>query len=270
MSMTHLKTTMKKLLGTALAALALLAPGLGAQTSEALANIGGLEMDRDALHELRAYYQGVIDSPAYSGATKQRARNGMELIEERLANGDFRIGDRVVLAIQGEWANQADTFTVEAGPEITLPVMGKISLRGVLRSELETHMTRELGRFIQNPVVAATSLIRLQILGAVGQPGFYTVPSTMLLGEALMRAGGPATTARLDDLKISRGEEEIWEGDALQEAIADGLTLDQMSLRAGDQLELPGSSQRSNVWNGLVRWGVVLTASLLFGVRAFF
>jgi len=258
---------MTKTLLTLVAALGFTATGATAQTADALANIGGLEMGREDLQELRDYYQNLLDSPAYSGSLKQRARNGIALIDERLISGDFRIGDRVVLAVQGEWANQADTFTVEAGPEITLPVMGTVSLRGVLRSELESHMTSELGRYIQNPVVQAASLIRLQILGAVGAPGFYTVPSTMLLGEALMRAGGPGSTSDLDKLKITRGNDEIWEGDALQEAVSDGMTLDQMSLRAGDQIELPVRAQR-NIWGGIARWGLGVGTFLVFGVRA--
>ncbi len=251
-------------------ALLVAAPSLQAQAAaDPLADIGGLEMSRPDLVRYLEYYRQVLDSEAYSGRTKARARSGIELIQERLDVGDFKIGDRVVLAIQGEWDNRADTFPVAAGPEISLPVMGKVSLRGVLRSELESHMTAELGRFIQNPVVRAQSLIRLQIMGQVGTPGFYTVQSTVLMGEAIMRAGGPTQNADLKKMKILRSQDEIWEGEVLQEALADGLTLDQMSLKAGDQIEIP--QVPTQAWtSGLLRIGIMVGAAALFGARVWF
>lgn len=266
---------MKKLFPIVLAALML--PGLApmeasAQRDETLVNLGGLEMTRAGLIDLMAYYQDVVSSPGYSGRLRDRARNGIALIQTRLDEGDFRIGDRVILSVQGEWPTP-DTFPVEAGPEITLPVMGRISLRGVLRSELESHMTTELGRFIQNPIVQAESLLRLSILGEVGQPGFYTVPATMLVGEALMRAGGPGQNADLNRLYIERQESgdgrRIWDGETLQDAMAQGFTLDQMNLRAGDLIRLPPVPTRTWTTN-LVRYGVVLGTSLIFGIRVFF
>lgn len=240
-----------------------------AQAPDPLQDIGGLEMSRANLIQYLEYYRQVIDSDAYSARVRARARSGIDLIEERLRDGDFKIGDRVVLTVQGEWDNRADTFPVEAGPEITLPVMGKVSLRGVLRSELESHMTEELGRFIQNPVVRAESLIRLQILGQVGAPGFYTVQSTQLIGEAIMNAGGPTSTADIEKMKILRSNDEIWEGEVLQDAMADGLTLDQMSLKAGDLIEVP--QQPVNRWTGeVLRISLMIGAATLFGARVFF
>ena len=193
-------------------ALMLSAVPLQAQEVDPLADMGGLEMSRADLERYLDYYNDVMQSGAYSARTRARAEQGIVLIQERLRNGDFRIGDRVVLTIQGEWDNVPDTFPVEAGPEITLPVMGTVTLRGVLRSELEAHMTAELGRFIQNPVVQAQSLIRIQILGQVGQPGFYAVQSTDLIGDAIMTAGGPTSQANVEKMKIIRANEEIWEG----------------------------------------------------------
>ena len=243
-----------------------------AQEDVALMNLGGLEMTRSGLQELMAYYQDVVSSTGYSSRVRERARNGISLIQTRLDEGDFRIGDRVILSVQGEWPTP-DTFPVEAGPAVTLPVMGRIALRGVLRSELEAHMTRELGRFIQNPIVQADSHIRIAILGEVANPGFFTVPSTSLVGEVLMQAGGPSQLADLDRLFIERQElgddRTIWNGDALQDALAQGYTLDQMNLRAGDVIQLP-EERSTRLWTGVARYGLVIGTALLFGVRVWF
>src|SRR2546425_11897844 len=87
----------------------------------------------------------------------------------------FQVGDRILLRVEGDSA-LSDTFTVVAGPALRLPVIGEISLAGVPRANLEAHLTRELGRFIKDPVVQARALIRVSVLGEVTRPGYYAVP----------------------------------------------------------------------------------------------
>ncbi|MCA9737093.1 MAG: hypothetical protein R3E98_04520 [Gemmatimonadota bacterium] len=249
-----------------------LAPTAASAQSPALAaQMGGLQLSRSDLETLLERNRQVVGSSAYSGSMRERARKDIEMILQRLDEGDFRIGDRIVLLIEGEWPT-ADTFVVESGPQITLPILGVIPLKGVLRAELEEHLTTELARFIQQPIVHAESTIRLMMTGQVGSPGFYNVPSTLLVGEALMRAG-IQQTSNLDGVRITRREVDrevdIWEGDALQDALAQGMTLDQMNLRAGDQFVVPAKVS-SAVWGRVARGAIVLGSFLIFGVRIFF
>src|SRR5256886_15198256 len=106
-------------------------------------------------------------------ATLQRLRGlgGAETsyVQARLDDGDFRAGDRVLLAVDdpmlgterspagGKSQEQqlSDTFTVGVGPDIVLPVAGPVSLRGTLRSQLEPVVTRATGRSIRVPAVHA-------------------------------------------------------------------------------------------------------------------
>ena len=203
-------------------------------------NPGRAERTREDLQELVGLYEQVLRSPAYSEATRENARVALARIRSRLEDGDFRLGDRIVLLVQGE-PNLPDTVAVQAGPSITLSSFGEISLRGVLRSEVEEHLTEALGRFIRQPVVQAKGLMRLSVLGAVAQPGFYVVPADMLVTEALMVAGGPANDSRVDRLRVERGSQVLMEGEELQEAVRAGWTLDQLDLQAGDQLFVPQS-----------------------------
>lgn len=199
---------------------------------------GRTERTRADLENLLAEYTLAMDSPAYSNAVKASLRERAARIRDRLERGDFRLGDRITLYVEGE-PNLPDTVPVEAGPMISLPLFGDISLEGVLRSEIQAHIGEELKTFIRSPVVRAKALMRISIQGAVGQPGFYVVPADMLLGEALMVAGGPAQNARLDDLRIDRGTQTLVDGEDLQEAVRGGLTLDQLNLQAGDQIMMP-------------------------------
>ena len=132
-----------------------------------------------------------------------------------------------------------DTFTVVAGPAIELPVIGAVSLKGVPRKGLEAHLRQTLGRYLKDPVVHAHALIRLSIQGAITRPGFYAVPTDLVLADALMVAGGPIQEARVDKMRIRRNGSQIWSGPKLQAAIARGATLDELGLRAGDQIDVP-------------------------------
>ena len=220
-----------------------LAPALRAQALPT-ASSGGSTRSRSDLETLLVEYQQLVQSPAYSEDLKREARSRVDQIRERLEEGDFRLGDAVVLFVENE-PNIPDTISVRSSPEgpvITLPVFGEIALRGVLRSELEAQVAETLSRFIRDPVVRAEGLMRLSVQGAVGQPGFYVVPANMLVSQALMAAGGPAQNADLEDLRIERGSDVLLEGSVLQEELRLGATLDQLNLQAGDQLVLPADT----------------------------
>jgi protein involved in polysaccharide export with SLBB domain len=154
------------------------------------------------------------------------------------AGAVLQVGDRILLQIEGD-STLTDTFTVSAGPALSLPGIGAVTLAGVRRADLEAHLTRELARYLKNPVVHAHVLLRLSIVGEVEHPGFYAVPSDLVLADALMRAGGPTRDAVVTKLRIERDRARIWEGESLQQAIAQGRTIDQLGLRAGDRVVVP-------------------------------
>ncbi len=159
----------------------------------------------------------------------------------------FQVGDRILLVVEGD-TTLSDTFTVVAGPAIQLPVIGNVSLAGVPRAGIEDHMRRELGRYLKNLTVHARALIRLSIQGAVTRPGFYAVPTDLVLADALMVAGGPVQEAKVDRLRIKRHGSRIWDGQKLQTEIARGATLEELGLRAGDQIDVPrGRDTESSV-----------------------
>jgi hypothetical protein len=73
-----------------------------------------------------------------AGASELAAR-----IQARLTDGDFRRGDRIALMVQAE-STLTDTFVVGSRAELILPppTTGSLSLKGVLRSELESRLTQ--------------------------------------------------------------------------------------------------------------------------------
>lgn len=227
---------------------------------------GSAVRTRSELQELAEVYQRTLESPAYSESMKSRTRTLLARVRQRLEEGDFRLGDRIAIVVQGE-PELSDTVTVQSGPRITLPILGDISLRGVLRSEVEEHLTEEVGRFLREPVVRASALMRVSVLGGVGSPGFYIVPAEMLLSETIMVAGGPAQSSGLDGIRIERGADVVMEGREVSEAIREGMTLDQLNLQAGDQVVVPEAG--TGFWGRLgILGGVASTVTFLI-IRIF-
>lgn len=163
---------------------------------------------------------------------------------------DFHVGDRIALTIEGP-QTFSDTVVVRDGLILRLPNIGDIPMTGVKRSDVESYLTQQIGKFIRNPVIHATPLVRIAILGQVGRPGFYTMPSDVLLSDVVMRAGGPTGNADLSRTVVRRSGQEVISREQVASALTAGMTLDQLHIAPGDEMvvgEKPNSI-----------WGTVLT-----------
>jgi protein involved in polysaccharide export with SLBB domain len=172
------------------------------------------------------------------------------LLKTRLERGDFQEGDRIVLSVPNLRLVGSDTITVRAGKLIQLPGMADFSLEGVLRSELTEQLTAHIGRYMREPTVRATQLLRVAVIGHVGRPGFYYSAADALLSDAIMAAGGPSANADLKNVTVRRGDDIIWQRADTRTAIAEGLSLDRLHLRAGDEIEIGG--RRQFTWQMLI------------------
>jgi hypothetical protein len=175
------------------------------------------------------------------GSSEDRTKAGA--LRTRLREGDFRPGDRIALAIEGN-VQVSDTIPVTAGSKINLKDIGDISLAGVLRSELQGHLTKQIGKYVRDASIRTMPLVRVSVLGPVGKPGFYFLPPDIPLSEAIMRAGGPGSTADLNRSVIRRDTEQLYDSRNTRSALNEGLTLDQLSLRDGDSIEVGEKSTR--------------------------
>lgn len=196
---------------------------------------------RQDLMEMLSRYEQTATASTSSPKAKAQAQIEAEALRVRLRDGDFRPGDEVVLRVEGE-PNLDGSFLVNSERAVTLPVIGAISLRGVLRSELQDHLTAQLANYLVDPVVTANSSVRIMISGSVNTPGFYVVPTEKLLSAAIMDAGGPASLADLGSIRIERSGKVVMEGEGLQAAIAQGQTVGQLSLLSGDNVVIPSRS----------------------------
>jgi len=181
------------------------------------------------------------------GEHSNSARAQAMMIRERLENGDFQMGDRILIRVDSE-PQLSDTFTVQAGPALELPQLGTVSLHGVLRAELASHLQTQLARYLRNPVVQVELLVRLLVDGDVARPGYYSVAPRQALTDVLAQAGGLGSRAKPSGMRVERGSQLIWGGQPLQDALARGYSLDQLNLRAGDRLLVPTRGDAERTW----------------------
>ena len=169
-------------------------------------------------------------------------------IEARLTNGDFVPGDRIMLLVEGDSA-LSDTFTVVGERMLPLPNIPPISLQGVLDSELEPHLTKEVLRYIKQVTVQATPLVRISLLG-FPQSSFYTVPVDQAITDVITAAGGwgNPTTSAINKTVVRRAGEVVMDAKSTAEAIRLGKTVGDMAMRDGDELYLPDKATSTFDW----------------------
>lgn len=183
-----------------------------------------------------------------------------EAIRTRLRDGDFRAGDRIVLQVQGD-STLNDTVVVADGPTLKVLSLPEDSLRGVLRSELQQHLSAWVTRYYKNATVKATPLIRFGVLGEVNRPGYYRLPINIAVTDAIMSAGGPTQRADIPKTVVRRRSQELLSKAAMRDAMVGGLTLEQLGLDAGDELVI--GARRDRNWMGIVQIATLVTGLAL-------
>ena len=196
---------------------------------------------------------------AEARTAEQQHRTGEAwLLRTRLERGDFQEGDRVVVNLLGSLTLN-DTILVRVGKMLPLPKMGEVPLEGVLRSELNARVSSYLAKYLRDSSVNVIPLVRLAVLGQVQRPGFYYTSADVLVSDMLMKAGGPAGDADLNNVVIRRAGDTIWNAKDTRTAMTDGLSLERLHLRAGDELYV-GAQKHTN-WLAIGQ--IVLSAAAL-------
>ena len=191
-------------------------------------------------------------------------------IRARLRDGDFQVGDAIVLNVLGV-AQFSDTFPVRAGRVLHLPEVAPIPLAGVLRSELQAHLQRQISRYVINPTVEAHSLVRVAVAGAVARPGFYEVRPDAPISDAVMYAGGLAREGDATKISVRRAGRTMIPESELRASVAMGATLDDLNVRPGDELRV--GERRRRDWLETARtlaYVVVVATGLWAGGRGIF
>jgi protein involved in polysaccharide export with SLBB domain len=170
---------------------------------------------------------------------RRRALLQADLLEQRrrLAVGDLRANDRLLVRFQAD-AQQVDTVTVSSTLGITVARLAEIPVRGVLYSELDAHLQSQIDRYVRNARITAAPLVSVGVLGSVTRPGYYLVPQTATLAEAVMTAGGPIAEADAGGVMLKHGGSDRWTPNQMTAALQAQLSLSALGAENGDVLEI--------------------------------
>ena len=219
---------------------------------------------RSAAYATRAQLESVATICARRAAEARDASDRAASLDEekdlraRLRNGDFRVGDRIVLRISGG-ATALDTLSVTPERGLAIPDAGDVPLDGVLRSELQDHLNAQVSRYLRNAVVRAEPLTRLAVLGEVRAPGFVHVPGRALLSDVISAAGGPLATGSLERVSVRRAGQVVVSSGAFAKALSDGVTVDDLNLRGGDEVLV--EPKRAFHWTQLLQTTAIVIGS---------
>lgn len=207
-------------------------------TAMVLSNAQRPMVTRPQLEAALAQIEQDLKSGAYSTALRSAKATEADAIRERLAQGDFHVGDIISITVQGDASFNGD-YPVNSNDAITLHGGTEVSMRGLLRSEVQSYLNQKFGAWVHDPGVRVTLSLRVTVLGAINKPGFYYVHADWLLNEVLMTAAqGLASNARLDHSQIKRGDKVIVDGAGFAEAIRVGRTMDELNIQNGDEINV--------------------------------
>lgn len=207
--------------------------------------------------------QGIA-AGSYRGNALKEANLELAQLRTRLTEGDFRVGDELIVTVTRETIN-TDTATIRDGLQLSFAALPDVSVAGVLRSELQTKLQAHVDRYLVDHVVRVNLLTRLQMMGQIGRPGFYSISPDRPVSELIMLAGGPTATTNLEDVNIRRNGRLIVKPSMWKQALNNGTTVAQLGLQPGDVVEVGGRARRD--WQSILRIAAITVSSLFALLR---
>jgi polysaccharide biosynthesis/export protein len=119
---------------------------------------------------------------------------------------DLDSGDRLRIVVFGQ-DNLSNTYTVDAGGQVTMPLIGSVMARGKTLKQLSEAIAGKLRQgFVRDPSVAVEidAYRPFFILGEVTQPGQYPYVAQMTVQAAVAIAGGFSARATRGSVDITR------------------------------------------------------------------
>ncbi len=147
----------------------------------------------------------------------------------------IRPGDVVRLRIWRE-PDLSGEFTVDETGTVVLPKLGAVTITGESAGLLRAKLVRAYEGFLSHSAVEVTVLRRLLVLGAVRNPGLYTVDQTMTVEDGLALAGGATPLGSPSHVELLRHGQKLPVRLTLRTQLTDS------SIRSGDQLYVPERS----------------------------
>jgi polysaccharide export outer membrane protein len=116
----------------------------------------------------------------------------------------LRPGDAIRLEVKDEPALRGE-FTVTVAGQALLPLVGLLPVTERPFSDVRQEITKAYARELVEPVVVATPVLRIAVLGEVRLPGLFPVDPTHTLADLIAAAGGLTPLADHSRISLVRG-----------------------------------------------------------------
>jgi polysaccharide export outer membrane protein len=142
-------------------------------------------------------------------------------------------GDQVRIIV---WRNTelSGDFTVAANGTLMHPLYREVQVTGIPMTAVEDRLRTFLTRYTTNPQFVISPLVKILVSGEVRTPNVYSVPPETTVSQAIVLAGGPTPTAKLDHIRLLRDHQEI----SVDLSRADSQAAS-LQIRSGDQILIP-------------------------------
>jgi polysaccharide biosynthesis/export protein len=150
-------------------------------------------------HPIAAALALTVLVGAFSPVASQETPIGTE----NRADVVVRPGDRVRLKVWRE-PDLSGEFVVDEHGVVVLPKIGRLELRDVSTDSLRALLIDRYSASLRNPAVEVTVLRRVNVLGAVRNPGVYHVDPTTTVADVLALAGGVSPQGNQNRIDLLR------------------------------------------------------------------
>jgi len=178
--------------------------------------------------------------------------------QSTFAQQTLKPGDIIRLAIWRE-PDFSGEFIVDEAGVVTLPRLGEIQVINFTSAQLQGELATQYRQYLRNPSIVITVLKRIQILGAVREPGLYPIDATISITDALALAGGVMPNGSQDKIELRRAGQTVVAELDTDQALAN------TPLRSGDQLFVPERSWISRNTN-IIAAGIGALATIFLAL----
>src|SRR5262249_1011374 len=141
-------------------------------------------------------------------------------------------GDVVRLKIWREPDLSGDV-QVGADGQAVFPKLGPLAVTALSPASLRSVLLSSYSEYLRHPSIGVTLRRRVNIQGAVRNPGLYPVDPTMTVTDAIALAGGATSDGRVDKAELRRNGQRYTVELTAQTRLAD------TPVRSGDELFVP-------------------------------
>lgn len=157
-------------------------------------------------------------------------------------------GDTISVVVQ-RFSDLNFQATIDQEGNITAPLLGRLSLRGLTIEQAQEQVRQGLDRYVINPIVylalANPRPVLVTMTGEITRPGLYPLQLPRI-SSALLTAGGATASADLRAVLVKRS---LQDGSTLEEKLdlvtplKDGSALPDLRLQDGDVVVIPKIEQ---------------------------